>query len=115
MAFIRLHGLTVELLEPLGADSPVARSLQSGTKLVHLCFEVPDLDEALAISRSSGFHLLGRPLPSPAFDDRRIGWIFSRDYGLIELAECGTKTNPRTGNTRPTDCLLARLSRRASR
>jgi methylmalonyl-CoA/ethylmalonyl-CoA epimerase len=107
--------VTIELLEPLGADSPVARSLQSGTKLVHLCFEVTDLDEALAMSRAAGFHLLGTPLPSPAFDDRRIGWIFSRDYGLIELAECATKASARTGNPRASDCLLTRLSRSTSR
>ena len=115
MAFIRLQGITIELLEPLGADSPVARSLQSGTKLVHLCFEVPDLDKALELSRTAGFHRLGPLLPSPAFDNRRIGWIFSRDYGLVELAECKTAAVVDTKNTPASDCFLTRLSRTSSR
>ncbi len=87
MAFLRLHGMTVELLEPLGDDSPITRSLRQGVKLLHLCFEVPDLETALGTCRPAGFHRISTPLPVPEFDDRRIAWVFSKQFGLIELVE----------------------------
>src|SRR4051812_35154741 len=30
LAFMRLHGITIELLEPAGEDSPISASLQKG-------------------------------------------------------------------------------------
>jgi Glyoxalase/Bleomycin resistance protein/Dioxygenase superfamily len=87
LAFIELHGLTIELLEPLGEDSPIARSLRDGIKLLHLCYEVPDLDESLTQCASAGFHRISRTACAPAFGNRRFVWVYSKQYGLIELLE----------------------------
>lgn len=87
VAFLDFAGLRVELIEPLGEHSPVEASLQKGQTLVHLCFRVADLDQALASARSSGLHQIARPVPARAFDDRRIAWVFSPTVGLIELLE----------------------------
>jgi methylmalonyl-CoA/ethylmalonyl-CoA epimerase len=89
LAFVLLNGIRVELLEPLGDDSPIARSLREGGKLLHLCYAVPDLDAALRLCRPAGFHRLGPPVPTTVFDNRRIVWVFSRQYGLFELLERG--------------------------
>jgi methylmalonyl-CoA/ethylmalonyl-CoA epimerase len=91
LAFIHLHDLRVELLEPYGEGSPIERSLRDGVRLLHLCYEVPDLDAALARCRKSGFHRI-RPLATTtALENRRIGWVFSREYGLFELLETPSK------------------------
>ena len=87
LAFVRVGGITLELLEPLGEDSPIASSLQNGRKLLHICYEVPDLEQAVAHCRPAGFHRISRPVPAPALDNRRIVWVFSEHYGLIELVE----------------------------
>lgn len=87
LAFIRLNGITIELLEPIGDSSPIARSLRSGVKLLHLCYEVPQLEAALKVCRPAGFHRLGRLMPARVFDNRRIVWVFSKQYGLFELLE----------------------------
>ena len=87
LAFIDLNGVRVELLEPLGDASPIAKNLRDGVKLLHLCYEVADLEEAVEQSRSAGFHRLTRPVPAPVFDNRRIVWVFSKQYGLFELVE----------------------------
>jgi len=89
VAFFDLHGTTIELVEPLGPHSPVDRSLSVGTKLLHLAFEVPDLEKAIASSREHGLRLLAPPVPAVAFDERRIAWVFSRHHGLFELIEAG--------------------------
>jgi len=87
MAFLRLNGITIELLEPLGDSSPILGSLRSGIKLLHICYEVPELAEAVALCRPEGFHRLGTPKPSPAFGGRRVAWVFSKQFGLFELLE----------------------------
>jgi len=87
LAFVLLNGIRLELLEPLGEDSPISRSLRDGVKLLHLCYEVPDLDTALELSRPAGFHRLGPPVSAPVFDNRRTVWVFSKQYGLFELVE----------------------------
>lgn len=43
MAFLRLSGITVELLEPLGDSSPIRNSVRNGIKLLHICYQVPEL------------------------------------------------------------------------
>ena len=87
VAFVELNGVCVELIEPAGEKSPIHRSLEKGTKLVHICYEVPDLEQALECAREHGLRQLGRPVPAVAFDERRIAWVFGPDLGLFELLE----------------------------
>jgi methylmalonyl-CoA/ethylmalonyl-CoA epimerase len=87
VAFVETGGVTLELIEPLGENSPVRRSLEQGQSLVHLCFRVPNLEAAISTGKEAGFHRLGAPAPAPAFDNRRIVWVFSRTFGLVELLE----------------------------
>ncbi len=87
LGFIQLHGLTIELLEPFGENSPIAKSLHDGVKLLHLCYEVPDLDVALESCASVGFHRLSRVQRGPLFENRRFVWVYSKQYGLFELFE----------------------------
>ncbi len=95
LAFVELNGVRIELLEPLGQASPIAKSLQDGVKLLHLCYEVADLEQAVEQCRSAGFHRLTRPVPAPIFDNRRIVWVFSKEFGLFELVEREHKAVPR--------------------
>ena len=87
LAFVDLNGVRIELLEPLGDSSPIAKNLREGVKLLHLCYEVADLEEAIEECRAAGFHRLTRPVPAPIFENRRIAWVFSKQYGLFELLE----------------------------
>ncbi|HLK67584.1 MAG TPA: VOC family protein [Bryobacteraceae bacterium] len=87
MVFLRLSGITIELLEPRGDSSPILNSLRRGIKFLHICYEVPQLAEAIALCRPAGFHRLGIPKPSQAFGGRRVAWVFSKQFGLFELLE----------------------------
>lgn len=87
VAFVRLDGVQVELIEPAGPGSPVRRSLERGTKVVHLCWQVPDLEAALEAAAAAGFRRLAAPVPAIAFGGRRIAWCLSPTYGLVELLE----------------------------
>jgi methylmalonyl-CoA/ethylmalonyl-CoA epimerase len=87
VAFVSVHGMELELIEPSGDDSPVMGSLRKGVKWLHLCYAVPDIDAAIAECRNHGFHCIARPVPAAAFEQRRIAWVYSSEYGLFELLE----------------------------
>lgn len=87
VAFFRMHDLVVEYIEPAAPDSPVRRSLEQGQKLLHVCFEVDRLEDAIAAGRSAGFQMIRPPVPATAFEGRRIAWVLSTQMGLVELLE----------------------------
>lgn len=58
-AFLDAHNSTVELISPTTPESGTARFLQNrGEGVHHLCFEVDDIDEALATLRREGLRLI---------------------------------------------------------
>jgi methylmalonyl-CoA/ethylmalonyl-CoA epimerase len=91
VAFVECSGCCIELVAPLTESSPVSGALKKGQKLLHLCFEVGDLEEAFSVASRCGFRVLARPVPAVAFDGRRIGWVYHVNYGLFELLE-GSKS-----------------------
>lgn len=87
IAFVNFHDTKVEFLEPHDESSPVWKSLTKGEKLLHLCYEVDDLDEALQRGRQHGFHCIRRPVPAVAFNNRLIAWVYHAEFGLFELLQ----------------------------
>lgn len=77
----------IELVQPVGENSPVARFLQQGGGMHHLCYEVADLETELAAFRSRGAAIASRPKPAVAFGGRRIAWVITSEKFLVELLE----------------------------
>ena len=60
LGFISSGGVAIELLEPLGPHSSLARFLNTrGPGVHHLAFEVPDIERALARARGAGMDQIG--------------------------------------------------------
>jgi methylmalonyl-CoA/ethylmalonyl-CoA epimerase len=78
---------SVELIEPLGEDSPVQKALFKGGGLNHLCYEVDDIMSALEEALANGALQVGALAPATAFGGRRITFLYYRHIGLIELVE----------------------------
>ena len=79
----------VELLEPADPDSPIARFLaRRGPGIHHVCFRVPDLDQALARCRDLGYRLVDEQ-PRTGAGGRRIAFIHPKSTAgiLLELTE----------------------------
>lgn len=89
VCFVEMQGGTViELVAPLGDDSPLKPFIGSKRGgLYHLCYEVQDLDEAIALYRSKRCMPLGKPVPAAAFNGRRILFLMTPQRDLIELLE----------------------------
>lgn len=78
----------IELVEPIGAGSPVQRFLSTkGGGLHHLCYEVNDIKYELKRARLCGGVIVSRPKPAVAFGGRRIAWVLSSSGLLVELLE----------------------------
>jgi methylmalonyl-CoA/ethylmalonyl-CoA epimerase len=90
----RIAGLSageslVELLEPSTADSPISRFIdRRGPGIHHICFAVPDLDDALARCRAKGITLID-DTPRVGAEGKRIAFLHPASTGgvLIELTE----------------------------
>lgn len=87
VTLVRLHGTPIELVEPTAPDSPVVHTLGQGRAVYHLCFQVPDLEASLARALDRGFVKVSGPVPAVAFEGKRIVWLLSKTYGLVELVE----------------------------
>ena len=61
VCFVDAPNAQIELIEPLGADSPILKFLEKNPMggQHHLCFEVADIDEARAWYDAKGVRILG--------------------------------------------------------
>ena len=79
----------VELLAPAQDQSPIARFLDKrGPGIHHICFNVDDLDAALARCRAAGLRLID-DRPRIGAEGKRIAFLHPSATGgvLIELSE----------------------------
>jgi len=81
------NGITIEFIEPDGENSPVANALRHGISLHHICYEVQDLEQAIAQAYAAGALIVCEPVPARAFQGRRIAFIYSPVGGLTEFVE----------------------------
>ena len=61
VCFVDAPNAQIELIEPLGADSPILKFLERNPEggQHHLCFEVPDIEAARAWYDAKGVRILG--------------------------------------------------------
>jgi methylmalonyl-CoA/ethylmalonyl-CoA epimerase len=77
----------LELVAPLGPDSPIDRVLKKGGGPYHVCYEVPDISAAISHLRERDTFLISGPVPAVAFDGRTIAWLMTGASLLVELVE----------------------------
>lgn len=77
----------LELVAPLGPDSPVDRFIKKGSGIYHICYEVPDIAAAIEHMTGNGCMLLSHPVPAVAFAMRKIAWLMTETNLLVELLE----------------------------
>jgi methylmalonyl-CoA/ethylmalonyl-CoA epimerase len=77
----------LELVAPLGPNSPVDRTLKKGGGIYHICYQVPDIRAAIEHLRGLGSFLLSGPVPALAFGMREIAWLMTEADLLVELLQ----------------------------
>ena len=89
--FVTLENTKIELLHPLGENSPIARFLERnpGGGLHHICYEVADIAAARAKLVGAGARVLGDGEPRPGAHGKQVLFLHPKDFcgTLIELEQ----------------------------
>jgi len=89
--FVSLPNTKIELLAPLGKQSPISRFLEKnpGGGIHHLCYEVPDVEVAASKLEQQGMRILGDGRPSIGAHGKPVIFIHPKDAmgSLIELEQ----------------------------
>ena len=91
VVFITLPNTKIELLEPLGADSPIARFLERNPDggIHHVCYEVDDIVAARDQLVHSGARVLGSGEPKIGAHGKPVLFLHPKDFNgtLVELEQ----------------------------
>ena len=91
VAFVELPNTKIELLQPLGDDSPIARFLEKNPDggIHHLCFEVDDILAARDQLQGAGARVLGDGEPKIGAHGKPVLFLHPKDFNgtLIELEQ----------------------------
>ena len=88
-AFLSVGDSNLELLEPLSADSSVAKFIEKrGEGIHHICLRVDDIEQHLARLKNEGFRLINEA-PVPGAHGCRVAFLHpaAGNGVLIELSE----------------------------
>ncbi len=91
VVFVTLANSKVELLEPLGAASPIAAFLERNPAggVHHLCFEVDDIIAARDRLKGEGARVLGDGEPKTGAHGKPVIFLHPKDFcgTLVELEQ----------------------------
>lgn len=89
--FIELPNTKIELLEPLGDDSPIAGFLEKNTSggIHHICYEVDDIAAARDRLVADGLRVLGTGEPKIGAHGKPVLFLHPKDFNgtLVELEQ----------------------------
>jgi methylmalonyl-CoA/ethylmalonyl-CoA epimerase len=91
VVFVTLPNTKIELLYPLGEKSPIANFLEKNPSggIHHICYEVTDLQAAVAKLMAEGKRVLGDGTPKIGAHGHPVVFLHPKDFNgtLIELEE----------------------------
>ena len=89
--FVTLPNTKIELLEPLGADSPIAKFLERNPDggIHHVCYEVSDILAARDQLVRTGARVLGSGEPKIGAHGKPVLFLHPKDFNgtLVELEQ----------------------------
>lgn len=89
--FVDLPNTKIELLHPLGANSPIAKFLADHPAggMHHVCYEVEDIMAARDALKASGARVLGDGEPKTGAHGKPVLFLHPKDFQgtLIELEQ----------------------------
>ena len=91
VVFVELDNTKVELLEPLGENSPIAAFLARNPLggMHHVCYEVDDIEAVAAQLRASGARMLGDGKTKIGAHGKQVMFLHPKDFSgtLVELEQ----------------------------
>lgn len=89
--FVNLPNTKIELLHPLGDDSPIAKFLEKNPAggIHHVCYEVDDIIVARDTLKGDGMRVLGDGEPKTGAHGKPVLFLHPKDFcgTLVELEQ----------------------------
>jgi len=89
--FIMLPNAKIELIAPLGDNSPIAKFLERNPDggMHHVCYEVPDIRAARDALKAAGARILGDGEPKIGAHGKPVLFLHPKDFAgtLVELEQ----------------------------
>ena len=89
--FVKLSNTNIELLEPLGKDSPISNFLIKNPSggVHHLCYEVSNIEGSIKYLTNAGYKILGEGIPRIGAHGKPVIFLHPKQFmgTLIELEE----------------------------
>ncbi len=91
VVFVELPNTKIELLEPLGEGSPIAKFLEKNADggMHHVCYEVDDILAARDRLKATGARVLGDGTPRIGAHGKPVLFLHPKDFAgtLVELEQ----------------------------
>ena len=91
VVFVELDNTKVELLQPLGTESPIRGFLEKNPSggIHHVCYEVDDIDAAAKRLSDQGARILGDGKPKIGAHKKPVLFLHPKDFNgtLVELEQ----------------------------
>jgi methylmalonyl-CoA/ethylmalonyl-CoA epimerase len=91
VVFVELPNTKVELLHPLGSESPIAKFLERNADggIHHICYEVEDILAARDRLKAEGARVLGSGEPRIGAHGKPVLFLHPKDFdgALVELEQ----------------------------
>ena len=91
LVFVQLANTKIELLHPLGANSPISSFLKRNPAggIHHVCYEVDDISEAANLLQEKGAKILGDGKPKIGAHGKPVLFLHPKEFfgTLIELEQ----------------------------
>jgi len=91
VVFIELDNTKIELLEPLGDNSPITSFLAKNPSggMHHLCYEVTDIEASAERLKAQGARVLGDGKPRIGAHGKPVLFLHPKDFAgtLVELEQ----------------------------
>ena len=89
--FATLPNTKIEFIQPIGADSPIAKFVERNPDggIHHLCYEVPDILAARDTLVSEGARVLGDGIPKIGAHGKPVLFLHPKDFSgaLVEIEQ----------------------------
>ena len=89
--FVELPNTKIELLHPLGEDSPIANFLEKNPSggMHHVCYEVEDIYAARDQLKKQGVRILGTGEPRNGAHNKPVLFLHPKDFAgtLVEIEQ----------------------------
>ena len=88
-AHLKVGNYEIELLEPMGKDTPVGKFIdKKGPGIHHLALEVDDIEESLAKAKKNGLEPIGEA-PRTGAENTLVAFFHPKDTGgvLLEIVQ----------------------------